>query len=166
MTDDNHFESILPQIIVVVGLPGSGKSQYIHSYKRDAYILDECMVDIMWLSRVADAIQHSRLVIVSDSRFCMPSIFKRIYAKLLSMVMNSDQIRIVYFSNTPDQCASNVLIRAALYPRSRGRRSSESRELSTSEYKIWSNAYMDTINQIQALHVNNQCIHVIPIATN
>lgn len=92
------------QILIVVGLPGSGKTTFCGELK-DYIILDDfigrCHVETMINKN------KSSNICFSDPRLCSIKTFLSYYKKILNCV-SDDDINIILYENNPSDCGNNI----------------------------------------------------------
>jgi len=113
----------LGTLTIVVGLPGSGKSTYIHSltesnsnlsvyddYQGESYEKsDDPRLSKHFKPLTQDLMQAKR-VIVSDIRYCIPRELNAFLAAVLNVAPNV-QIEFTFFENNPEACRRNIIAR-------------------------------------------------------
>jgi hypothetical protein len=95
------------EVVVIVGLPGSGKTDLIKEFEAQGY---QCFDDMNknWQRstlRMLRLISQQRAVACSDIMFCT-----RLYRQRLERTLRVP-IRWIFFENNPWQCAKNSLYR-------------------------------------------------------
>lgn len=97
------FES--SDIILIVGLPGSGKTSLAVQLGPDILIDDPKTID-----EVMDH-QNFNLMVITDPVFCMPRVLQAAIARLRQEYPYST-ISCIYFENNSEQCKKNASTRA------------------------------------------------------
>jgi len=105
----NHWQprSRGVEVVVIVGLPGSGKTRLIQEFKARGY---QCFDDMNqnWectTARMVQLIKEQRDIACSDIMFCT-RFFRRRLERILGV-----PLRWIFFENNPWQCAKNSLYR-------------------------------------------------------
>lgn len=125
MDNNSNLEISKPSIlIVIVGLPGSGKSTYIKELKKqhpDSLCYDDYQGDAYGnnsdprLSKhygpLVSGLKAGKTVIVSDIRYCLPGELGSFLGAILSAAPNVN-LEFKYFANDPEICRKNVIDRA------------------------------------------------------
>lgn len=116
------------RVVIVIGLPGSGKSTLSkglnHSYK----VFDDFITN--YNNEVVDALESSQKVCLIDPRLCLPHFFKQYISIFIERLhVKRDDIYLVLFKDDPEQCIENALNRDPSNP------------YVASLIKSWSNAY-------------------------
>lgn len=94
------------QVILVIGLPGSGKTSYCLENYPTYTIFDDFLME--WMTgNIQELINNGENVCLNDPRLCIKSTFKRIINQLYEMI-GKDDIHLVVFTNEPYYCAKNV----------------------------------------------------------
>ncbi len=100
-----------PQIIIVIGLPGSGKTFFCKNFNHEnLYAVFDDFISDFYNGKLLDYITSGQKVIINDPRLCIKSIFIK-YISIFESYVNSDQINLILFENNPKQCITNVKIR-------------------------------------------------------
>lgn len=109
-------------LIIVTGMPGSGKSTYMAKLKDEygAVVYDDYQAKIYGNEQDPRLSKHfgpliahlksGKTVIVSDIRLCVPQELGRLLGAILSVAPNT-MLRFVSFANNPEQAKKNVMTR-------------------------------------------------------
>jgi hypothetical protein len=93
------------QLIIIIGLPGSGKTYYSNQFK-DYTIFDD-FVTHFYNGKVLKSIKDGEKVCLIDPRLCIFNVFERCITEIELYIPRTD-IKLVLFENTPSQCVKNV----------------------------------------------------------
>lgn len=106
------------KLILVVGLPGSGKTSYAEKYKEQnnelsykIFIYDDIMSNYangLFLKKIIDC--DHKIILLTDPRFCIKSVFDGFIKEVQKYVCDTN-IDVVLFENDKEQCLLNVEIR-------------------------------------------------------
>lgn len=91
--------------ILVVGLPGSGKSTYVKNNYPDFLVHDDFLSKV-WDGKCISDVNKGKDVILIDPRLTYPKTFLRTIT-----MFNRDPDLIILFENNPDQCIMNSRLR-------------------------------------------------------
>lgn len=89
---------------MIIGLPGSGKTYLLDSYKGQ-FIYDDEVPNLTY-NDFYNNIADDNDVYLADPRLCYYLTFERIINRLSTTTLNS--MRIILFENDPDKCIKNV----------------------------------------------------------
>lgn len=92
-------------LIIIIGLPGSGKTTLASSKYKDYKLFDDFIFNF-YNGEVISAIQSGDNVCLTDPRLCLPDIFNR-YIETLQQYINKQNIKLIVFKNNPEQCKLN-----------------------------------------------------------
>lgn len=100
------------EVIIVVGMPGSGKSNYMsHLISLPEYSEYKCFDNIFgWpdgTTRFQLELNNGKSILVSDIQFCNSSTLDKFVKSIPSTV----SVKYYYFSNNPEQCKKNAIAR-------------------------------------------------------
>jgi hypothetical protein len=96
------------KVIIIIGLPGSGKS-FISKNLTDRIIFDD-FVSTYYNGEAEQALMSDQKVCLIDPRLCVPDVFNR-YIGRIEKIVPREEITLVLFSNEPAKCIENVLKR-------------------------------------------------------
>lgn len=85
-------------ILLVIGLPGSGKTEFIKTL--DDYIVHDDFISKFYNGDAIKDIKDSKDVCLIDPRLCLPDVYFRFINKL-------GNVNIVLFKNEPEKCIIN-----------------------------------------------------------
>ena len=96
------------KLVIVIGLPGSGKTNYINSAPKSALKFDDfigtfCTGELMSSSGLGSGLE----CYISDSRLCNYMIFKDVMSRINSRFKVQD-LKLVLFNNDVKSCIDNV----------------------------------------------------------
>ncbi len=95
------------KIIIVCGLPYSGKSTYISENYQKYEQIDDFMFDPFYKIKVIDCLKKSKNIVLNDPRLCDLNNFLDLYSFIIKMINSHDRIKIILFENNPKQCLIN-----------------------------------------------------------
>lgn len=106
---------ISPKLVVVIGLPGSGKTTYINEVsgtKFDDFINTFCTGEFMReLERLRYA-DTEQPIYIGDPRLCDYGVFKKFMRRILE-VIEAGELKLILFENDPKACINNAKQRAS-----------------------------------------------------
>ena len=95
---------MMTRVVLVAGLPGSGKTHYaLECLKDKEGLLIDDIKDIFILK---DVLEHNRVVYITDPHFCLGGVREK--AERLINSLAKVQVEWVFFENNPDKCKRNV----------------------------------------------------------
>lgn len=95
--------------IVIIGLPGSGKSYLSEKYKSTHKVYDDFIHSFID-GRMLKDVEEGRLVCITDPRLCR----KEFFTKYITSTFNPENTMLILFENDVESCIVNV--RERLYP--------------------------------------------------
>ena len=123
-TTEDFSSRPLGQLIIVIGLPGSGKTTYIKSlmetdqqisvyddYQGKSYNKDHDPLLSKHFGSLVSDLRQAKRVVVSDIRYCVPHELNTFLAAILSSAPDV-RINLKYFENNPEACKQNILARS------------------------------------------------------
>ncbi len=91
-------------ILIIVGLPASGKTHYIEEIYEPGYIV---LDDFVTPDKIKTALSFpAKRLILSDPFFCKESVFKQ-----LLELLRGHNIEFVFYENNSEQCLINAQTR-------------------------------------------------------
>ena len=96
------------QLIIVVGLPGSGKSHYLGTLNEDWKIYDDFYDVPTNILFIIEDLSKGRKVAISDPRLSSWTSFEELYSKLKFYIKNKSQIKVVLFKYDLEKCLANL----------------------------------------------------------
>jgi len=96
--------------IVIIGLPGSGKTTLMKRYKFHTCFDD--FVSTLYNGDMFQALEHG-LVCVCDPRLCNYELFQR----YIELYFDKSNTKLILFENKPDICIHNIEMRNKKEPR-------------------------------------------------
>ncbi|AEQ60465.1 hypothetical protein [Acanthamoeba polyphaga mimivirus] len=97
------------QLIIVIGLPGSGKTHLcreISSLDSSRQIVDD-FIGSFYNGNITRLLSSECKLCINDPRLCLKNVFKR-FIKIFEQHIGQDNIYLILFENNPEQCKFNV----------------------------------------------------------
>jgi len=98
------------KVIIIIGLPGSGKTTYANMNYDEEYVIFDDFVTKFFNGLVIKNIKLNNKVCLIDPRLCDIDIFNRYLNELLKYV-ELDKIKIIAFENDKKTCLINIVKR-------------------------------------------------------
>lgn len=98
------------KVILIRGLPGSGKSKLLEELGKRGYeILDEpgLTYDASSIGGALASLSAWDKVAIADAQFCLPA-FYRVAVGMVRENLPEHELAVVSFTNDPQQCLQNV----------------------------------------------------------
>lgn len=92
-------------LVVIIGLPGSGKT-YMANIRYNDYVLFDDFIFEFYNGKVIEELKKGKNVCLTDPRLCNPIIFNRIMDQITQYIPK-DLIQLILFENRPDKCKIN-----------------------------------------------------------
>ncbi|MGV8162404.1 MAG: GNAT family N-acetyltransferase [Candidatus Nanoarchaeia archaeon] len=114
------------KIIIIIGLPGSGKSVYIGTnkefqgavicddYHKSSYKHSHKFEDSIYFNDLKEGLKQGKNIVISDIAFCKTERLNQIITQMRELLKTSGidaSIECRYFENNPQACEENVLQR-------------------------------------------------------
>jgi hypothetical protein len=96
------------QLLIVIGLPGSGKSTYC-SYFKDRLIIDD-FLNTMFNGDLIKYLKEGKKIIINDPRLCIKKTFLRTMTQLERLLDRKDICLFLMLVGI-DQCRLNIMRR-------------------------------------------------------
>lgn len=93
------------QLIIVIGLPGSGKTNWCKNQEK--YIIFDDFISTFYDGKLISALVNNINVCINDPRMCIFDIFIR-HINIIEKYINRNNIYLVLFENNPKQCIINA----------------------------------------------------------
>ena len=116
LTINSNSITAVTNLIIVVGLPASGKTTYCTTNYPEYTLYDDYLNTIynntllQHLQNTNNSVNSNSKVIINDPRLCDTTIFKQQVNNILLYIPLSN-IQFILFENTPDQCILNSQLR-------------------------------------------------------
>jgi predicted kinase len=107
----------MSEIVIIIGLPSSGKSTYAQHPKFGKcisfddmflhYRSPEAAVDDTNAHTLTDCLSKSRSIIINDPHLCNTSARQQLIGWLYENSFQTPSIELIFFENNPEQCIKN-----------------------------------------------------------
>ena len=93
-------------LLIIIGLPGSGKSRLAKNFEKDFLIFDD-FIGTYQIDYLVNMLLNGNKICITDPRLCLPDIFDRYVNKFLQYIKKS-RIYLILYKNDPEQCIKNI----------------------------------------------------------
>ncbi len=97
----------MSKVIIIIGLPGSGKTTYANIHYNDGYIIFDDFIRTFCNGEIIKNIKMNNNICIIDPRLCDINIFNRYLDKILEHI-DIKNIKIILFENDKDLCLINA----------------------------------------------------------
>lgn len=111
----------MQEIIVIVGLPGSGKSTYIEQNFEGVFVCDDyhksgggSFETSVYYKDLVRTLAQGNNAVISDIAYCKDELLEETASGLLTLIGRlkiNPRIKYLYFENDPDACKENIMRR-------------------------------------------------------
>lgn len=92
--------------IVIIGLPGSGKTSLLNKYKNTHIIHDDFMGSF-FTGQIYSDLENGKQLCLADPRLCDI----RFFNQYISANFSIGNTKLILFENDPDKCLKNIIVR-------------------------------------------------------
>lgn len=97
-------------IIIIIGLPGSGKTTYYNNHLKNDYKLYDDFINNFYDGELINDIINNINICIIDPRLCNINTFN-FFLKNFEEYIDRKQIQLILFQNNKDKCLNNVKLR-------------------------------------------------------
>lgn len=97
------------RVIIVIGLPGSGKTTFLKYLK--SYECFDDFIGTFYDGHVITSLKSGKRVALADPRLCIPKIFLK-YIDEIELYVPRDEIVLILFDTPVDTCINNATLRS------------------------------------------------------
>jgi len=94
-------------LIIIIGLPGSGKTHYYNEKYKDNYIFYDDFISNFFNGLLIKEIQRKKNICIADPRLCNYELFIK-YMKCFEEILDKKEIKLILFKNDKEQCIFNA----------------------------------------------------------
>lgn len=95
------------KLLIIIGLPGSGKTTYFNENLKDKYeFYDDFISNIIDGKLICEIKKKEKDICIADPRLCNYSIFTKVM-KLIEEIIDKSNISLILFENNKDKCFIN-----------------------------------------------------------
>lgn len=98
-------------LVIVVGLPGSGKTEHCKQYAEDGHVVFDDYLRTFWNGDLIKTLREGKKVCINDPRLCDFRVFDRHLKVFLNLNIEGfsiENIKVVLFKNEPVKCLNNA----------------------------------------------------------
>lgn len=99
----------MEKVIIIIGLPGSGKSMYSKTLSYEYEIYDDFIFNF-FDGKVINSLKTNNKICLIDPRLCIINVFNKYIKKILKYVSKND-IKLILYENNINSCINNIKIR-------------------------------------------------------
>jgi hypothetical protein len=100
-------------LIIIIGLPGSGKTSYIKNNKlfKDFIIHDDFISNFFNGELINDLKENNKDICIADPRLCNVEIFNKFIIIIQELIKDKSNIKLLLFENNKNKCLINAKLR-------------------------------------------------------
>lgn len=95
------------QILIIIGLPGSGKTFFSKNIEKKGYIIFDDFITSFYDGQIISCLKRNLKICLNDPRLCLKNIFDYYINKILKIVDKSN-IYLILFENNSERCLKNI----------------------------------------------------------
>jgi len=96
------------KLIIIIGLPASGKTTYYNENFKDIYLFFDDFVSNMVSGELIKSLKKTNQdICIADPRLCNYSIFTKVM-KIIEEIIDKSDISLILFENNKDKCIINA----------------------------------------------------------
>jgi hypothetical protein len=93
-------------LIIVIGLPYSGKTEYCKN-NINQHILYDDFIPYFYDGRIIDDLINKRKIVINDPRLCNFNTFK-LFIEIFEEYISKKNILLILFENNKEKCINNI----------------------------------------------------------
>lgn len=103
------YKIIMYKIIIVIGLPGSGKTTFCNKYLNNYIVYDDFITNF-YNTDIINNLKNNIKICVNDPRLCNYDIFIR-YMNIFTKYVNKKNILLILLKKNLNKCIKNILLK-------------------------------------------------------